>query len=61
LIKHHYYTPKKVCIDGKWVSKPLSMDVLDLPRFFFKLTVKNQVAKAMAELRNENPMTRLWC
>jgi hypothetical protein len=58
LIKHHYCTSKKVGIYGKWVLEPLSRD---LQSSLFKLTMKNQVAKAMAKPRDENLMIRLWC
>jgi hypothetical protein len=61
LIKDHYCIAKKVGTNGKWVSEPLSRDVLDLHSFLFKLTMKNQATKAMVELRDENLMTRLWC
>jgi hypothetical protein len=59
-IKYHYCITKKVGTNGKWVSEPLSRDVLDLHNFLFKLTMKNQATKAMVELRDENLMTRLW-
>jgi hypothetical protein len=61
LIKRYYCTSKKVGTYGKWVSEPLSRDVLDLNNFFFKLTMKNQIAKAMAKARDENLTTKLWC
>jgi len=61
LIKQHCCTTKKVGTNGKWVLEPFSGDVLDLHSFLFKLTMKNQATKAMVELRDENPETRLWC
>ncbi len=52
-IKQHYYISKKVGIDDKWFSKPLSRETLDLENSLFKLTMKNQTSKAMVEPKDK--------
>jgi len=60
LIKQHYYISQKPSVESKWVFNAFSREILDLQTSFFKLTMKNQASKAMAEFRDENPVAKLW-
>ncbi len=48
LIKRHYCITQKLGVNGIWVSKAFSRQILDLQTSIFKLTMKRHVSKAMA-------------
>jgi hypothetical protein len=60
MIKQHYCTSKKVGTHGNWVFGLTFKGDFGFTNIFLKLTMKNQVVKAMVEHTNENSMIKLW-
>jgi hypothetical protein len=58
MIKWHYYISQELGFDGRWVFEALSGEILDVQTFLFKLTMKSQALKAMAEPRDKNPVIK---
>jgi hypothetical protein len=60
ILKKHYRELKNVKLLLLESSKLLNANILDLQMSMFKLIVKTQAPKTMAESLDVNPMTKLW-
>ncbi len=60
VIKKHYSEIKIVKPSFLQTTKPSNANILDIQMCMFKLTMKMQTLKAMNELFDTNPMTKLW-